>query len=86
MVISSETFGADLQVTGLQRLFSLFCAGRLIVGHPFFFPFQKIPSEDIYTSDLDLFPLSGPWVAMGWRTEDKSGLFFLTGNSRTEQH
>lgn len=50
------------------------------------FPSQKIPLEDIYTSDLDLFPLSGPWVAMAWSTEDKSALFFLTGNRRTEQH
>lgn len=53
--------------------------------HPFFVC-QKISSEDIYTSDLDLFPLSGAWVAMGRRPEDKSGLFFLTGNRRTEQH
>lgn len=47
---------------------------------------QKIPVEDIYTSNLDLFPLSGPWVAMEWRPEDKSALFFLTGNRRPEQH
>lgn len=50
------------------------------------FSSQKIPLEDIYTPNLDLFPLSGPWVAMGWRTEDKSALFLLTGNRRPEQH
>lgn len=38
------------------------------------------------TQVLFFFTLSGAWVAMGWRTEDKSGLFFLTGNSQTEQH
>ena len=47
---------------------------------------KKIPSEDIYPSDLDLFPLSGPWVAVGQRTEDKCGLFFLTGNRRIDLH
>lgn len=50
------------------------------------FPSQKIPLEGIYAPDSDLFPVSGPWVAVGWRTEDKSGLFSLTGNRRTEQH
>lgn len=52
------------------------------------FSTDKVPSKDIYTWDTGpfFFTLSGAWVAMGWRTEDKSGLFFLTGNSQTEQH
>lgn len=62
---------------------STFCS---VLVHSSIFPLPKIPSEDIYTSDSDLFPLSGPWVAMGRRTKDKSALFFLTGSSRTEQH
>lgn len=79
---SPETSETDPQVYKDSSLSSAGVDSRWCI----LFSTLKIPSEDIYTSDSDLFPLSGPWVATGWRTKDKSGLFFLTGNSRTEQH
>lgn len=76
----------DLQVTGLQSLV-LFVRLDSTYDDASIFPFHKIPPKDIYTSDADLFPLSGPWVAVGQEgAKDKSALFSLTGNSRTEQH
>lgn len=51
---------ADLLATSLPKARP--SAALLPVIH---FPSQKIPLEDIYTSNLDLFALSGPWVGRG---------------------